>query len=86
MAEHHEDGVCDNLPPIAVALLTPIIKAYCTERGFQNVSDCRCGLATMIVHRAQMRDSRTMIYEGTNFIQALDLIGRKLPEGTVVSI
>ena len=67
-----------------MALLTPIVKAYLTGKGFDMVSN---GLQ---VHGGSgfteewgasqlMRDARiTLIYEGTNGIQALDLVGRKL--------
>jgi hypothetical protein len=67
-----------------LALLTPIVKAYFTARGFENVSNAvqvhggsgyveETGLAQFL------RDCRiTMIYEGANGIQALDLVGRKL--------
>lgn len=68
------------------ALLTPIIKSYLTERGCHNIS-----LAQQVLggsgyvkdwHIEQFyRDARiAMIYEGTNGIQALDLVGRKLPK------
>ena len=69
-----------------VALLTPIIKAYCSERGFENVSEALqvTGGAgyTRDMHIEQyLRDMRiAMIYEGTNHIQALDLVGRKVPK------
>ncbi len=68
-----------------VALLTPIVKAYCTERGFHNVSQAMqvCGGAGYTTDwsiEQYLRDVRiAMIYEGTNHIQALDLVGRKLP-------
>jgi alkylation response protein AidB-like acyl-CoA dehydrogenase len=67
------------------ALLTPVVKAYLTERGCQNISEAMqaCGGSgyTEDWHIEQFyRDARiTMIYEGTNHIQALDLVGRKLP-------
>ncbi|MCP4499935.1 MAG: acyl-CoA dehydrogenase [Deltaproteobacteria bacterium] len=70
-----------------VALLTPIIKSYMTEKGFLNVSDAMqvCGGAGYTTDwsiEQYMRDIRiAMIYEGTNHIQALDLVGRKLPKG-----
>ncbi|MEE2770110.1 MAG: acyl-CoA dehydrogenase [Pseudomonadota bacterium] len=68
------------------ALLTPVIKSYLTERGCHNIS-----LAQQVLggsgyvkdwHIEQFyRDARiAMIYEGTNGIQALDLVGRKLPK------
>ena len=67
-----------------MALLTPIVKSYLTGKGYDMVSN---GLQ---VHGGSgfteewgasqlLRDARiTMIYEGTNGIQALDLVGRKL--------
>ncbi len=67
-----------------VALLTPIIKAYQTDMGFEIAS------TAMQVHGGHgyiweygveqyARDARiAMIYEGTNGIQALDLVGRKM--------
>lgn len=67
-----------------VALLTPIIKSYGSERGFQNISDAMqvCGGAGFTQDwpiEQYLRDERiAMIYEGTNHIQALDLVGRKL--------
>ena len=86
VSEHHPDEKmrqeCDDL----VGLLTPVIKAYCTERGFQNVSDCMqvtggSGYTVEWSIEQYLRDVRiAMIYEGTNHIQALDLVGRKLPK------
>ncbi len=71
-----------------LALLTPIVKAHFTDTGF----DC-ANLAVQIWGghgyirdngvEQLVRDARiTQIYEGTNGIQALDLIGRKLGQGT----
>ncbi|NOY24237.1 MAG: acyl-CoA dehydrogenase [Oligoflexia bacterium] len=70
-----------------VALLTPIIKSFGSERGFQNVSEAMqvmggAGYTADWPVEQFMRDVRiAMIYEGTNHIQALDLVGRKLPMG-----
>jgi len=67
-----------------VALMIPIMKAFGTERGFKNVSDSMqvCGGMGYTVDgeiEQYLRDLRiAMIYEGTNHIQALDLVGRKL--------
>lgn len=75
-----------------LALLTPITKSWCTDRG------CEVASIGIQVHggmgfieetgAAQFyRDARiTPIYEGTNGIQALDLVMRKLPmrDGTVI--
>jgi alkylation response protein AidB-like acyl-CoA dehydrogenase len=66
------------------ALLTPIIKAAFTDLGFEAAN---IGVQVMGGHgyirehgmEQLVRDSRiTLLYEGTNGIQALDLIGRKL--------
>ncbi|MBV9657348.1 MAG: acyl-CoA dehydrogenase C-terminal domain-containing protein [Verrucomicrobia bacterium] len=69
-----------------VALLTPLAKSYLTERGFDNISDAMqvCGGSGYTRDwdiEQTMRDERiAMIYEGTNHIQAIDLVGRKLGE------
>ncbi len=67
------------------ALMTPIVKAYFTDQG----SACaNLGVQVMGGHgyirewgmEQLVRDARiTQLYEGANGIQALDLIGRKLP-------
>jgi hypothetical protein len=68
-----------------VALLTPIIKSYGSERGFLNTSEAMqsmggAGFTKDWPVEQYLRDVRiAMIYEGTNHIQALDLVGRKLP-------
>ena len=68
-----------------VALLTPIMKSYGSERGFVNVSEAMqvmggAGYTQDWPVEQYLRDVRiAMIYEGTNHIQALDLVGRKLP-------
>jgi alkylation response protein AidB-like acyl-CoA dehydrogenase len=75
-----------------VALLTPVAKAWCTDVGVAMTS---IGLqvhgGTGFVEEAgaaqHYRDSRiTPIYEGTNGIQAIDLVMRKVPmgEGSVI--
>ncbi|ASP38678.1 acyl-CoA dehydrogenase [Bacterioplanes sanyensis] len=67
-----------------VQLLTPVVKAYLTDEGFFCAND---GLQLMGGNgytqdwpvEQLVRDARiTRIYEGTNGIQALDLVGRKL--------
>ncbi|HEY3798933.1 MAG TPA: acyl-CoA dehydrogenase C-terminal domain-containing protein [Caulobacteraceae bacterium] len=67
-----------------MALLTPVLKAYLTEKGFAIASDAMqvhggSGFTEHFPVSQYLRDSRiTLIYEGTNGIQALDLVGRKL--------
>jgi alkylation response protein AidB-like acyl-CoA dehydrogenase len=85
VSENHPDPKAREESGDIVALFTPIVKSYCTERGFWNVSEAMqvCGGAGYTSDwsiEQYMRDMRIgMIYEGTNHIQALDLIGRKLP-------
>jgi alkylation response protein AidB-like acyl-CoA dehydrogenase len=87
LSVHHPDEERRKQADDMVALLTPIIKSYGTERGFQNISDAMqvcggSGYTTDWDIEQYMRDERiAMIYEGTNHIQSLDLIGRKLPRG-----
>ena len=67
-----------------VALLTPIAKAFMTDNGYTvtNLSQQVFGGHGYIRETGMeqfVRDARiSMIYEGTNGIQALDLIGRKI--------
>jgi alkylation response protein AidB-like acyl-CoA dehydrogenase len=67
-----------------MALLTPVLKAFLTDRGFLIASDAMqvhggAGFTEHLPASQYLRDSRiAMIYEGTNGVQALDLVGRKL--------
>lgn len=67
-----------------MGLLTPIIKAYQTHKGYQGANDALqvfggSGYCEEWGMSQFVRDCRiSMIYEGTNGIQALDLVGRKL--------
>lgn len=82
---HHAEGEAKQKAEDLVAILTPVVKSYFTERGFANISEALqvCGGAGYTQDwpiEQYMRDARiAMIYEGTNHIQALDLVGRKLP-------
>jgi len=68
-----------------VGLLTPVVKAFLTEKGLKITQDSMqvhggAGFTEHFPASQYMRDVRiTLIYEGTNGIQALDLVGRKLP-------
>ncbi|WP_373086339.1 acyl-CoA dehydrogenase C-terminal domain-containing protein [Sneathiella sp.] len=70
----------------ALSLLTPVIKAYFTDMGFDSAANAmQCYGGHGYIHEWGMeqfvRDARiTQIYEGANGIQALDLVGRKLPQ------
>ena len=67
-----------------MALMTPVLKAFLTDHGFRTCSECmQLHGGTGYTHEQgveqYVRDARiAMIYEGTNGIQALDLVGRKL--------
>ncbi len=67
-----------------MALLTPVVKAFLTDRGFHVASLAMqvhggSGYTEHFPASQYLRDARiTMIYEGANGIQALDLVGRKL--------
>jgi 3-(methylsulfanyl)propanoyl-CoA dehydrogenase len=85
LSHHHPDATRRETADDLVALLTPVVKSYCSERGFFNVSESMqvCGGTGYTrdgVIEQYLRDLRiAMIYEGTNHVQALDLVGRKLP-------
>ncbi len=67
-----------------VALLTPIIKAFVSDNGWIATSHCMQvlgghGYIAEWGMEQFVRDSRiNMIYEGTNTVQSLDLLGRKV--------
>ncbi|WP_435380135.1 acyl-CoA dehydrogenase family protein, partial [Burkholderia sola] len=66
------------------SLLTPVVKSFFTERGFALSSEALQvfgGYGYVHEYRIEqtLRDARiAMIYEGTNQIQALDLLQRKV--------
>jgi len=67
-----------------VALLTPIVKAFITDNAWISTSHCMQvfgghGYVREWGMEQFVRDARiNMIYEGTNTIQSLDLLGRKV--------
>ncbi len=67
-----------------VALLTPIVKAFLTDNGWIATSEAMQvygghGYIAEWGMEQYVRDARiNMIYEGTNTIQSLDLLGRKV--------
>ncbi|PWC87232.1 acyl-CoA dehydrogenase [Azospirillum sp. TSH100] len=86
VAEKHPDARTRRDADEFVQLMTPIVKALFTDIGFESAN------ITVQVHGGHgfiwetgveqyVRDARIcQIYEGTNGIQALDLVGRKLPQ------
>jgi 3-(methylsulfanyl)propanoyl-CoA dehydrogenase len=69
-----------------MGLMTPVLKAVLTDTGFANAVDAQqiFGGHGYIAENGMeqfVRDARiTMLYEGANGVQALDLVGRKLPK------
>lgn len=87
IAQHHEDEATRKEAEDLVALLTPIVKAYQTDMGSEIANltvQIYGGHGYIAEHGVEqyVRDARiAQIYEGTNGIQALDLVGRKMPDG-----
>ena len=75
-----DDKAADGL----VSLLTPVMKGFLTDKGFESTVQAQqiFGGHGYIEEQGMsqfVRDARiTMIYEGANGVQALDLVGRKL--------
>ena len=82
-----QDAKTQQLHENLVALMTPVIKAYVTDMGYEVTNtgmQVFGGHGYIREHGMEQlaRDARiAQIYEGTNGIQAMDLVGRKLPMG-----
>jgi hypothetical protein len=69
-----------------MGLLTPVLKAYFTDMGLRSTVNAQqvyggSGYTREMGVEQFVRDARiTMVYEGANGIQALDLVGRKLAQ------
>ncbi|GGI92619.1 acyl-CoA dehydrogenase [Shewanella hanedai] len=83
-AERHNDPEKAKQASKLAALFTPIVKGFVTDRGFNACVDAQQVFGGHgYIHEWGMeqfvRDIRiAMIYEGTNGVQALDLVGRKI--------
>ena len=81
---HHGDDKVRRDSAELLALLTPIAKAFLTDNGFESTVLCQQvfgghGYIREWGMEQYVRDARiNMIYEGTNTIQSLDLLGRKV--------
>ncbi len=92
IARHHGDERTRQDADDLVALMTPLVKAYLTDTGYESANlALQCfgghGYIREMGMEQFVRDARiTQIYEGANGIQALDLVGRKLvvSEGRLV--
>ncbi|MCL1623352.1 acyl-CoA dehydrogenase C-terminal domain-containing protein [Moraxella sp. Tifton1] len=75
-----------------IALLTPIAKAFLTDMAFEAVVGCQQvfgghGYIKEWGMEQIVRDTRiSQIYEGTNGIQALDLLGRKVIKNQAMTL
>ena len=69
-----------------ISLLTPVIKGYGTDKGYEVSTSMQQvygghGYIAEWGMEQYVRDARiAMIYEGTNGVQAMDLVGRKLAQ------
>jgi len=69
-----------------ISLLIPVVKGFLTDKGFETTVLAQqtlggSGFTKEWGLEQFVRDARiTMIYEGTNGVQSLDLVGRKLPQ------
>lgn len=88
IAHRHADAKVREAADDFVQLITPILKSSLTDGGFETAStamQCFGGYGYIEEYGAAqyLRDARiAMIYEGTNGVQAMDLVGRKLPFDT----
>lgn len=84
IATHHPDHDTQQTADDRVALLTPVVKAFCTDIGHDVANlGMQCFGGHGYIREWGMeqlaRDVRiTQLYEGTNGVQAMDLVGRKL--------
>lgn len=85
LARHHPDEAIREANQELLELLTPVSKAWCTDLGVELTSlglqvFGGMGYVEETGIAQHYRDARIApIYEGTNGIQAMDLVGRKLP-------
>ncbi|MGA0571682.1 acyl-CoA dehydrogenase C-terminal domain-containing protein [Variovorax sp. VNK109] len=83
-AHNHPDEKVKKDSDELVALLTPIVKAFITDNGHIATNACMQvfgghGFIKEWGMEQYVRDNRiNMIYEGTNTVQSLDLLGRKI--------
>lgn len=84
VAEHDPDETNRKMAFRQVELLTPLVKAYFSDFGYNLTRDAMqvlggVGYCSEFPVEQYARDSKIVsIWEGTNYIQALDLVGRKL--------
>jgi alkylation response protein AidB-like acyl-CoA dehydrogenase len=85
VAHRSEDAAARQAAEDRLSLMTPVLKGVLTDIGFDNAVKAQQvfgghGYIREWGMEQFVRDARiAMIYEGANGIQALDLVGRKLP-------
>jgi hypothetical protein len=84
--KRHTDPAMREKAADMVSLLTPVVKGFLTEEGYRMAGQAQQvfgghGYIEETGMSQFVRDARiTMIYEGATGVQALDLVGRKLPQ------
>jgi len=87
VAAHHPDDATRKTSQRLLDLLTPIVKSFPAERGFESVALALqihggYGYSSEYPVEAWLRDQKlNSIHEGTTGIQGLDLLGRKVVAG-----
>ena len=83
-AHHALTGAEEEAALGQVELVTPLCKAHCSDVAFDAVALAfqvfgGCGYTAEYPVEQHLRDSKiTSVYEGTNGVQAMDLLGRKM--------
>lgn len=91
-AKHREDPESRSRAEAIVGVLTPIVKAFLTDQGHFGADRTLqvfggYGFLRDFAIEQSVRDSRvTMIYEGTNEVQAIDLLVRKILDNGGVAL
>jgi len=82
--EHDADEAVREDAGLQVELFTPLVKAYCTDFGYRLIRDAiqvlgGVGYCSEFPVEQYARDIKIIsIWEGTNYINSLDLVGRKV--------
>jgi len=85
LARHAPEAAEREAADEMISLVTPVIKGHLTDLGYQIATEAQQvfgghGYIREYGMEQYVRDARiAMIYEGTNGVQAMDLVGRKLP-------
>ncbi|MCB8817860.1 acyl-CoA dehydrogenase [Desulfosporosinus shakirovi] len=83
LAQHGDDPAEVNAAKRSIEVITPLVKAYCSDQGWLMITEAiqvfgGYGYTEEYSVARQARDIKIYsIWEGTNFIQSMDLVGRK---------